>query len=73
MVLHINVQLANTSIFLVVKSQNKSNNRGDRMPKQKYHGTKSDHKELRGRKVHGNICLFEQSGPPEKTHSFNEY
>lgn len=28
---------------------------------QKYHGTESDHRELKGRKYE-NICIFEQSG-----------
>lgn len=36
----------------------------------KYHGMESDHRELRVRKVHGNICLFEQSGPSEKEMQF---
>lgn len=56
----------------VMKRQSTSNNGGDRMPKQKYHGTESHHRKLRGRKYE-NICIFEQSGPPEKNGKFNEY
>lgn len=48
-----------------MKRHSKSNSGEDRMPKQKYHGTENDHRELKGRKYE-NIFIFEQSGPPEK-------
>lgn len=57
----------------VMKRPSKSNSGGDTRPKQKRHGTESDHWELKGRKYES-ICIFEQSRPLEKKNDkFNEY
>lgn len=49
----------------VMKRPSKSDCGEDTRHKQKYHGTESDHRELK-RGKYEIICIFEQSGPSEK-------